>query len=67
MATKVRKFFTPSSGSRARNIARAVLPAMVLLDVPWFATLDGAQLSALYIAIEVVFAGGAVAVDKVRA
>lgn len=52
----VRKFFTPSTGSRARNIARAVLPAVVLLG--WL-ELDGTQLAGCVIAIEAIFSGGA--------
>lgn len=52
-------FFSPAAGSRARNIARAVLPALVLCRVPWFADLSAMQLSALCIAIEGVFSGGA--------
>ena len=32
LAPKIRKFFTPAAGSRARNIARAVLPALVLVE-----------------------------------
>lgn len=55
----VRRLFTPASGSRARNIARAVLPALVLCRVPWIADLSATQLSAIYIAIEGVFSGGA--------
>ena len=51
-----RKFFTPSTGSRARNIARAVLPAGVLLG--WL-DLDATQLAACVVAIEVIFSGGA--------
>jgi hypothetical protein len=54
-----RSLFTPASGSRARNIARAVLPALVLVRVPWFADLSAMQLSAIYIAIEGIFSGGA--------
>lgn len=58
---KVRKFFTPGAGSRARNIARAVIPTLVALSVPGFRDLDGTQVSLIVIATEVVFSGGFVA------
>lgn len=54
--SKVRKFFTRETGSRARNIARAVLPALVILDV---VHLNGLQVSACVIALEAIFSGGA--------
>jgi hypothetical protein len=52
----IRKFFSPGTGSRARNIARAVLPVLVLLGV---VDLDATQLAAIVVAVEVVFSGGA--------
>lgn len=52
----IRSLFTPSAGSRARNIARAVLPALVLLEV---VHLSGVQVAAVVIAVEAVFSGGA--------
>lgn len=54
--SKLRTFFSPALGSRARNIARAVIPALVLLGVlDW--TPD--QVAAVVLAVEVVFSGGA--------
>lgn len=52
---KAKVLFTPSAGSRARNIVRAVLPALVLLG---WVHLDAAQVSAIVIATEVIFSGG---------
>ncbi len=52
---RLRTLFTPALGSRARNIARAVLPALQLCGV---INLSPDQVAALVIAIEVVFSGG---------
>lgn len=54
--SQLRTFFSPATGSRARNIARAVIPALVLLNiVDW----TSAQIAAVVLAVEVVFSGGA--------
>ena len=50
------KFFTPATGSRARNIVRAVLPVLQLCNV---VHLSADQFAAIVIATEVVFSGGA--------
>lgn len=61
----LRHLFTPSAGSRARNITRAVIPALVVLRVPWFADLSAEQIAAIALAVEVVFSGGAEVAKRV--
>lgn len=56
MTDKLFRLFTPAAGSRARNIARAVLPVLQLFGV---VDLSGEQIAAIMVAIEVVFTGGA--------
>lgn len=53
--SKLRTFFSPALGSRARNIARAVLPALVLLNI---VELSAEQIAAVALAVEVIFSGG---------
>lgn len=53
---KLRTLFTPSTGSRARTIVRAVIPVLVLFGViDW----TPEQIAAVLVAVEAVFAGGA--------
>lgn len=52
----IRTIFAPALGSRARNIARAVLPVLQLLGV---VHLTPDQIAAIAVAVEVVFSGGA--------
>ena len=56
MSYRLFTFLTPAVGSRARNIVRAVLPALQLLGVVY---LSADQLAAIAVAVEVVFSGGA--------
>lgn len=52
---KLRTLFTPSTGSRARTIVRAVIPVLVLFGViDW----TPEQIAAVLVAVEAVFAGG---------
>jgi hypothetical protein len=51
---KLRVIFTPSVGSWIRNAVRAVLPALVLLDV---IELTPDQIAAIVIAVEALFTG----------
>lgn len=54
--SKLRILFTPSLGSRARSVARAVIPVLVLFGViDW----SPEQIAAVLVAVEAVFAGGA--------
>ena len=54
--SKLRILFTPSTGSRARTIVRAVIPVLVLFGViDW----SPEQIAAVLVAVEAVFAGGA--------
>jgi hypothetical protein len=59
MTPRARIFFSQATGSRARNIVRAVVPALVVLNVPWFKDLSADQVAAIALAVEVVFTGGA--------
>ena len=59
---KLRTLFTPSTGSRARTIVRAVIPVLVLFGViDW----TPEQIAAVLVAVEAVFAGGAVVSKRV--
>lgn len=52
----LRTFFTPSMGSRARSVARAIIPVLVLFGlIDW----TPEQIAAVLVAVEAVFAGGA--------
>ncbi len=51
---KLRVIFTPALGSWVRNVVRAVLPALVLLDV---IDLTPDQIAAIALAVEAVFTG----------
>lgn len=60
--SKVRTFFTPSMGSRARAVTRAVIPVLVLFGViDW----SPEQIAAVLVAVEAVFAGGAEVTKRV--
>jgi len=54
--SKLRTLFTPSTGSRARTIVRAVIPVLVLFGVIHWSP---EQIAAVLVAVEAVFAGGA--------
>lgn len=59
---KLRTLFTPSTGSRARTIVRAVIPVLVLFGViDW----TPEQIAAVLVAVEAVFAGGAEVTKRV--
>ena len=60
--TTLRKFFSASAGSRARNLARAILPTLVLLDI---VDLSPEQIAAIALTVEVVFSGGQEAARRV--